>query len=55
MFHGAWLYLGAIQNRLQGNTDPFGVADCAMLPLTAWNARLEETTRIAGTLVDGKD
>jgi hypothetical protein len=26
-----------------------------MLPLTAWNARLEETTRIAGTLVDGND
>src|SRR4029077_7413901 len=46
------LQLGAIQNRLHGNTGPFGVPDCAVLPLTAWNARLEKTTRIAGTLID---
>jgi hypothetical protein len=26
-----------------------------MLPLTAWDARLEETTRIAGALIDGDD
>src|SRR5438132_7993247 len=26
-----------------------------MLPLTAWNARLEKTTRIAGALIDGDD
>src|ERR1700686_4947978 len=26
-----------------------------MLPLTAWNARLEKTARIAGTLIDSDD
>src|SRR5579864_8226539 len=26
-----------------------------MLPLTTWNARLEKTARISGTLIDGDD
>src|SRR6266478_717214 len=53
--HGAGLHLRTIQNRLHGNAGPFGVADCAMLPLPARNARLEETARLAGTLIDGDD
>src|SRR6266850_7213711 len=53
--HGAGLHLRTIQNRLHGNAGPFGVADCAMLPLATGNAGLEETARIAGTLIDGDD
>src|SRR5467141_2013708 len=53
--HRARLHLGTIQDRPHGNAGPSGVADCAILPLAAWNARLEEATRIARALIDRDD
>src|SRR6267378_2458960 len=44
-----------MEDRPHGNAGPFGVTDCAVLPLAAWDARLEEATRIAGALIDGDD
>ena len=40
-----------IQNRRDWNTSLFGVANCAIFPLTIGNARLEEIAGIPGTSV----
>src|SRR6266404_3834681 len=51
--HRARPHLSTVEDRSHGNAGPFGIADCAILPLAARNARLEEATRIARALIDG--